>query len=234
MGSDGLTWTLETLDAYIDNPKALVSGTRMNYRGLKDAGQRADLLGFLRDWSDRPQNIPEAEPTARPSVPGLDPAVFDIVGDREYGEYLSAECKTCHQADGSDAGIPSINNWPEDDFVAAMQAYKIMHGLWGMGQMMFSKYLVVVDAEVDVHNTSEVLFHLCANTDPQRDSLFTKGPSDVLDHATSEIAVGTKLGMDATRKLPGEGFHRPWPPLIRMDTAVREKIDRLFPSKARG
>ncbi|MCF7762640.1 MAG: UbiD family decarboxylase [Verrucomicrobia bacterium] len=115
-----------------------------------------------------------------------------------------------------------------------MQAYKIMHGLWGMGQMMFSKYLVVVDAEVDVHNTSEVLFHLCANTDPQRDSLFTKGPSDVLDHATSEIAVGTKLGMDATRKLPGEGFHRPWPPLIRMDTAVREKIDRLFPSKARG
>ena len=125
MGSDGLTWTLETLDAYIDNPKALVSGTRMNYRGLKDAGQRADLLAFLRDWSDRPQNIPEAEPTARPSVPGLDPAVFDIVGDKEYGEYLSAECKTCHQADGSDAGIPSINNWPEDDFVAAMQAYKI-------------------------------------------------------------------------------------------------------------
>ncbi len=115
-----------------------------------------------------------------------------------------------------------------------MQAYKIMHGLWGMGQMMFSKYLVVVDAEVDVHNTSEVLFHLCANTDPQRDSLFTKGPSDVLDHATSEIAIGSKLGMDATRKLPGEGFHRPWPPLIRMDTAVREKIDRLFPGKTRG
>ena len=51
-----------------------------------------------------------------------------------------------------------------------MQAYKIMHGLWGMGQMMFTKYIVVVDADVDVHNTSEVLFHLCANTDPQRDA----------------------------------------------------------------
>ena len=73
-----------------------------------------------------------------------------------------------------------------------MQAYKIMHGLWGMGQMMFTKYLVVVDDDVDVHNTSEVLFHLTANTDPQRDSIFipqSRDPSDVLDHATSEIAV---------------------------------------------
>jgi len=57
---------------------------------------------------------------------------------------------------------------------------------------------------VDVHNTSEVLFRLCANTDPQRDSIFTKGPSDVLDHATSEIASGNKLGIHATKKLPGE------------------------------
>ncbi len=109
-----------------------------------------------------------------------------------------------------------------------MQAYKIMHGLWGMGQMMFSKYIVVVDADVNVHNTSEVLFRLCANTDPQRDSIFTKGPSDVLDHATSELAVGSKLGIDATKKLPGEGFKRDWPPLIKMDEEVRRKVDQLF------
>jgi 4-hydroxy-3-polyprenylbenzoate decarboxylase len=109
-----------------------------------------------------------------------------------------------------------------------MQAYKIMHGLWGMGQMMFTKYIVVVDADVDVHNTSEVLFHLTANTDPQRDSIFTKGPSDVLDHATSEMAIGSKLGIDATKKLPGEGFKRIWPPLIRMDENIRKKIDALF------
>lgn len=105
-----------------------------------------------------------------------------------------------------------------------MQAYKIMHGLWGMGQMMFTKYIVVVDADVDVHNTSEVLFHLTANTDPQRDSIFTKGPADVLDHATSEVAVGSKLGFDATRKLPGEGFKRGWPPLIKMDPAVLARV----------
>src|SRR4051812_39617038 len=111
-----------------------------------------------------------------------------------------------------------------------MQAYKIMHGLWGMGQMMFTKYIVVVDDDVDVHNTSEVWFRVCANTDPQRDSIFTKGPADVLDHATSEIASGSKLGIDATKKLPGEGFKRTWPPLIKMDGAVKAKVEKLFGS----
>ena len=109
-----------------------------------------------------------------------------------------------------------------------MQAYKIMHGLWGMGQMMFTKYLVVVDEDVDVHNTSEVLFRLCANTDPQRDCLFSRGPADVLDHATERVAIGTKLGIDATKKLPGEGFNRPWPPLIKMDESVEAKAKEIL------
>jgi len=109
-----------------------------------------------------------------------------------------------------------------------MQAYKVMHALWGLGQMMFTKYIVVVDDDVDVHNTSEVLFRLCANTDPQRDCVFTRGPADALDHATSEPAVGTKLGLDATKKLPGEGFQRQWPPLINMPPDINEKVDKLL------
>ena len=69
----------------------------------------------------------------------------------------------------------------------------------------------------------------CApHTDPQRDRIFTKGPSDVLDHATSEIASGSKLGIDATKKLPGEGFKRPWPPLIKMDEVVLKRIAALY------
>jgi len=87
-----------------------------------------------------------------------------------------------------------------------MQAYKIMHGLWGMGQMMFAKYIVVVDEEVNVHNTSEVLFPPLRQYRPQRDALFTRGRPDALDHATSQFAIGSKMGLDATRKLPGEGF----------------------------
>ena len=103
---------------------------------------------------------------------------------------------------------------------------------------MFTKYLVVVDDDVDVHNASEVLFRLCANTDPQRDSIFTKGPSDVLDHATSEIASGSKLGVDVTRKLPCAGFKRPWPLLVKMNEGVRPKIlsapiPRVRPSRLR-
>ncbi len=116
-----------------------------------------------------------------------------------------------------------------------MQAYKIMHGLWGAGQMMFAKYIIVVDDDVDVHNTSEVLFRLGANTDPQRDSLFTRGPADVLDHATTDIASGTKLGMDATKKLPGEsGFHRQWPPLIKMDEAIKKKVNSILGGQQNG
>jgi len=92
---------------------------------------------------------------------------------------------------------------------------------------------VVVDDDVDVRNTSVPIpcrDRLCANTDPQRDSIFTKGPSDGLGHATSEIASGSKLGNDATKKLPGEGFKRPWPPLIKMDAAVKAKLEKLFNS----
>ncbi|WP_439529956.1 c-type cytochrome [Pannonibacter sp.] len=124
MGSDGLTWTFETLDAYLANPRSLVSGTRMSYRGMKDQQDRSALMAYLRTWSDKPQNIPEASPTARPSVPVLDAAILAIQGDPAYGEYLSSECTTCHQRDGSDQGIPAITKWPQDDFVAAMHAYK--------------------------------------------------------------------------------------------------------------
>jgi len=53
-------------------------------------------------------------------------------------------------------------------------------------------------------------------------------PSRLLDHATSEIASGSKLGIDATKKIPGEGFKRPWPPLIKMSEEVRRTIDALF------
>lgn len=124
MGNDGLVWTLETLNAYIENPKALVSGTRMNFKGLADATQRANLLAYLRDFSDKPRDIPEAEPTARKTDHDLDPAILAIKGDPEFGQYLSSECVTCHQTNGSDQGIPSITQWPEADFVVAMHAYK--------------------------------------------------------------------------------------------------------------
>ena len=112
-------------------------------------------------------------------------------------------------------------------------AMKVMHGLWGMGQMMFTKIIVVVNDDVDVHNTNEVLFRLCANIDPERDIIFTKGPADVLDHATPIMGFGSKIGIDATHKLKGEANTRPWPPIIKMDEAVRKRVDELLRHVAR-
>src|SRR5216117_2025016 len=108
------------------------------------------------------------------------------------------------------------------------QAFKVMHGLWGMGQMMFSKYIVAVDEDCDVHNTSEVLFRLCANTDPERDSTIIRNPSDSLDHAPTEQNIGSHMGIDATRKLRGENYHRPWPELLKMDERVQTLVDSLW------
>jgi len=107
------------------------------------------------------------------------------------------------------------------------QAFKVMHGLWGMGQMMFSKYIVVVDEDCDVHNTSDVLFRLCANTDPARDTTVIKNPSDSLDHAPTEQNIGSHMGFDATRKLPGEKYHRQWPELLRMTDEAKALVDAL-------
>jgi cytochrome c len=123
-GRDGLVWDLEKLDAYIQNPRALVSGTRMSYRGLADDTRRANLIAYLRVYSDQPQDIPESSPTAIRREVDLSPEILAIVGDVEYGEYLSQECTTCHQRSGSNEGIPGIVGWPQEDFVVAMHAYR--------------------------------------------------------------------------------------------------------------
>lgn len=123
-GDDGLVWTEETLDAYLENPRALVSKTRMSFRGLKDAQDRADVLAYLRGFSDNPADVPEAEPTAQATDHDLDPAILALQGDPKYGEYLASECLTCHKQDGTSDGIPGITRWPTEDFVVAMHAYK--------------------------------------------------------------------------------------------------------------
>jgi len=114
------------------------------------------------------------------------------------------------------------------------QAYKVMHGLWGMGQMMFTKILVVVDAEVNVHDTADVLFHLCANVDPERDFLFTRGPCDSLDHAPTVPNVGSHVGIDATRKLPAEGYPRPWPEEVSLPRDLCRDLFARFSRRKEG
>ena len=124
MHADGLAWTYQTLDAYLENPRALVSGTRMAYRGLRDATERHDVMAYLRAFSDQPQDIPSSAPTALTGGTTLSPEILAIVGDPAYGEYLSSECTTCHRLSGDDSGIPNIIGWPAEDFIIALHAYK--------------------------------------------------------------------------------------------------------------
>jgi len=111
----------------------------------------------------------------------------------------------------------------------AYQARKAMHALWGMGQLMLTKIIVVVDADVNVHDVDEVMWKVGANVDPKRDVVFVEGPVDVLDHASPVPCVGSKMGIDATRKLPGEGHPRPWPDEVRMDPDVVELVRKKWP-----
>ena len=108
------------------------------------------------------------------------------------------------------------------------QAKKMMHSIWGLGQMMFSKFIIVVDKHVDVQNVDEVLFYVGSNVDPKRDVTIVEGPVDVLDHAAPLMAAGSKMGIDATAKWSEEGFQRDWPEELVMSDAVKELVSKRW------
>ena len=107
-------------------------------------------------------------------------------------------------------------------------AYKVMNGLWGQGLMSLAKVIVVVDDWVNVRDTREAWWVALNHIDPERDVLFSRGPVDVLDHASRAFTYGSKMGIDATTKWPEEGFQRNWPPVIEMDAGTRAAIDGMW------
>lgn len=109
-------------------------------------------------------------------------------------------------------------------------ARKVMHGLWGLGQMMFTKYIIVLDEHANVHDMQEVIWRLGTATDPTRDVEAASGPTDVLDHASARPDFSGKLGFDATRKWPDEGYDRVWPNEIEMSEEVKRKVDSYWES----
>ncbi len=108
------------------------------------------------------------------------------------------------------------------------QAKKVMHAMWGLGQMMFTKIIVVVDKEVDVQNVEEVLWRVGNNVDPRRDIMIVDGPLDVLDHASPLPRAGSKVGIDATKKRPDEGHTREWPDEIKMADDIIQLVERRW------
>jgi 4-hydroxy-3-polyprenylbenzoate decarboxylase len=107
-------------------------------------------------------------------------------------------------------------------------ARRVMHAIWGAGQMSFSKFIIVVDDHVNVHDEQDVLFHLFSNCDPERDSEIVHGPVDILDHASPEHGAGSKIGFDATAKWAEEGKVRTWPKELEMDQKTKELVERRW------
>ena len=108
------------------------------------------------------------------------------------------------------------------------QARKVMNAIWSLGQAMFTKCIIVVDEDVNVQDIGEVTLKVLNHIDPERDIQFTLGPVDSLDHSSRLPNYGSKMGVDATRKWPSEGFARPWPDEILMDEKTKALVDKKW------
>src|SRR6476660_3895107 len=113
------------------------------------------------------------------------------------------------------------------------QARKVMNAIWSLGQAMFTKCIIVVDEDVNVQDIGEVTLKVLNHIDPERDIQFTLGPVDSLDHSSRLPNYGSKMGIDATRKWPSEGFTRPWPDEILMDEKTKQMVDTKWQALAK-
>lgn len=107
-------------------------------------------------------------------------------------------------------------------------ARKVIHGLWGLGLLMLAKCIVVFDDWVDVQNPGQAAWQGLGNVDWSKDAVITQGPVDHLDHASYQHSFGGKIGIDATAKLPEEGYKRGWPKPIEMDPDVKARIEAIW------
>ncbi len=105
------------------------------------------------------------------------------------------------------------------------QAQKVMHAIWGTGQMMFIKFVVILDKHVNIQDLSEVIWRIGNNVDAERDITVVKGPVDALDHVSPLPYFGAKMGIDATKKGPKDGHFREWPDDIEMPDAIKDIVN---------
>jgi 4-hydroxy-3-polyprenylbenzoate decarboxylase len=133
-----------------------------------------------------------------------------------------------------DMNLPVEGGFHNLAIVSIRKAYpghakKVMSALWGLGHMMMlTRVLVVVDADVDVQDTRAVAWFVLNNLAPERDLVTMPGPVDDLDHGSYNVAYGTKMGIDATRKDASEGYTREWPPEMIMDDDVRVRVAKRW------
>ncbi len=199
---------------------------------LRDEGPFGDHTGYYTPEEPFPVVHVTAVTTRRdpiyPSIiVGVPPQEDAWLGKATERLFLPAVRMTMPEV--VDYDLPVEGAFHNLCIVAIRKAYpgharKVMHAIWGTGLLSLTKGIVVVDADVDVHDYGQVMWQVGANVDPARDVVLADGPLDHLDHAPSRQFHGGKLGIDATAKGPDEGYERGWPEAIRMTDEVRERV----------
>lgn len=211
------------LEGYVDPTERIVEGPFGDHTGYYSAPEPFPVMHVTHVTH-------RANPVYLSTVTGRPPTEDAVLGKAVERLFLPVVRLVLPEI--VDMNLPVDGLFINVGIVSIRKSYpehprKVMHALWGLGQLMFTRYLVVVDADVDVHDLSEVLYRVGLQADPERDFELSRGPVDQLSISNREPNVGGKVGIDATKKGPADGYLRGWPEEIRMDAAVVARIDAL-------
>jgi 4-hydroxy-3-polyprenylbenzoate decarboxylase len=220
------------LEGYVDPTERKIEGPFGDHTGYYSAPEEFPVFHVTRVTH-------RSSPVYLTTVTGKPPTEDAVLGKAVERVFLPVIRLVLPEIVDMDLPVPGL--FINVGVVSIKKAYpdhprKVMHALWGLGQMMFVRYLVIVDEDVDVHDLSEVLYRVGLQADPARDLELAQGPVDQLSISNPFPNIGGKVGIDATRKRPEDGFPRPWPEEIRSDPeAVRsaEATIREDPALAR-
>ena len=212
------------LEGYVDPTERQVEGPFGDHTGYYSAAEPFPVFHVTHVTH-------RARPTYLSTVTGRPPTEDAVLGKAVERVFLPVVRLVLPEI--VDMNLPMEGIFINLAIVSIRKSYpghprKVMHALWGLGQLMFTRYLVVVDHDVDVHNLREVLYRIALQADPEHDLELVHGPVDQLSISNPVPNFGAKIGLDATRKTAADGFPRPWPEEIRMDPEVVRRVNELL------
>jgi 4-hydroxy-3-polyprenylbenzoate decarboxylase len=212
------------LEGYVDPTERKVEGPFGDHTGYYSAPEPFPVFHVTRVTH-------RTRPVYLTTVTGKPPTEDAVLGKAVERVFLPVIRLVLPEIVDMDLPVPGL--FINVGVVAIRKAYpdhprKVMHAIWGLGQMMFVRYLVIVDEDVDVHDLGEVLYRVGLQADPARDLELVQGPVDQLSISNPVPNIGGKVGIDATRKRPEDGFPRPWPEEIRSDPEAARRAEQVM------
>ncbi|MFG1529997.1 MAG: menaquinone biosynthesis decarboxylase [Thermoplasmata archaeon] len=214
------------LEGYVDPAERRIEGPFGDHTGYYSAPEPFPVLHVTRVTR-------RAAPVYLGTVTGKPPTEDSVLGKAVERIFLPVIRMVLPEV--VDMNLPEEGLFINVGIVSIRKLYphhprKVMHALWGLGQMMFVRYLIVVDADVDVHNLREVLYRVGLQADPGEDLELAEGPVDQLSISNPIPLRGGKVGIDATKKSADDGFPRPWPEEIASDPEAARAAARILAS----